>query len=101
MTVLGILVLIALSFFAGVYWKGKTLGNAQKLEVKIPLEMQVSPDNRGTIPAGAILYKYRDLPEISTYYLFVNLKERDALAQYSEENKFNLVIPVTAYPKNE
>jgi hypothetical protein len=101
MITLGIIVVLGVFFYAGVCWKSKSLGNAERYEVKTPLEIQISPGMLGVIPIGAVLYKYQELPEIDTYYLFVNLKERDTLTPYSKENHFNLVVPVTAYPQDK
>ena len=92
-----VIILLGLSFYAGVLWKSKTLGVAPKYELQTPIEIQVSSTQLGKIPAGAILYKYLSVSDTTTYYLFLNLKERTILQPYRGEEKYNLVIPIYAY----
>lgn len=96
----GLIAISALSFWAGAAWKGKTIGSALKFELTEPVELQLSPDRRGILPKGAVLYQYKELPEITIYYAFINLKERNLLRPYDKEDKdkYNIVVPLDAFP---
>ena len=99
---MNIILLILLSivmFFLGTYWRKLTIGNTEKFETISELEMQISPGKIGFIPSGVILYKFREFPETTTYFLFVNLKEKNCVTAYADDSKFNLVAPITAYPQ--
>jgi hypothetical protein len=84
-------------FFLGMYYGRTTIGEANKYVLKEPLVIQWSPKSMGKIPSGVILYEYKHLPEISRYYMFVNIKDVDKLEQYQGNDKYNLISGVDAY----
>ncbi|MEK8018318.1 MAG: hypothetical protein VSS75_015725 [Candidatus Parabeggiatoa sp.] len=88
------------SFWLGMWWKGKTLGEATKFELTSPVSIQVSPEQIGSLPVGTVIYQYPIKIETPIYYMFLQLKERDILKSYRGKNrdKYNLIVPVWAYP---
>lgn len=94
------ILLVVCSFAMGVQWKKYTLGQASKVVLTTALTIQV-PGNEGILPKGTVLYRYKELPEITTYYMFVNLKERNVTTQYAGVEKFNLIAPVDAYSNEQ
>jgi hypothetical protein len=98
---LAIFVAVALavpSFGAGWYWREYRLLEGPRYTVTQPLDLSAASPNNGRLPAGAVLYHFRDLPEISTYILFVNTKRLDTLKldQRSTDKSF-VVVPVEAF----
>ena len=99
-----ILIAVAVvSFVSGVYYKKLTIAETDMFTVTNPLKIEVMDGSglTGIIPANTVMYKFRDLPEISTYFMFVNLKYIDQLVPYPKQRKFNTVVPVSAYPDKE
>lgn len=97
-----ILIAVAAAAFAsGVYYKKLTIAETEMFVVKNPLQLEVMDGSgfTGVIPANTVMYKFRDLSEISTYFMFVNLKYIDQLEPYPKQRKFNTVVPVSAYPE--
>lgn len=91
-------ILIVGAFAAGWYWREYQLLEGPRYVVAQPLELGVASTNDGKLPAGAVLYHYRDLPEISTFVLFVNTKRLDALkADVRNNNKSFVVDPAEAF----
>ncbi len=96
-----ILIAVAATAFAsGVYYKKLTIAETEMFVVTKSLKLEVMDGSgfTGVIPANTVMYKFRDLPEISTYFMFVNLKYIDHLEPYPKQRKFNTVAPVSAYP---
>ncbi len=91
----------AAAFTSGVYYKKLTIAETEMFIVKNPLKLEVMDGNgfTGVIPANTVMYKFRDLSEISTYFMFVNLKYIDQLEPYPKQREFNTVVPVSAYPE--
>lgn len=50
-------------------------GNPPQFILQEPLTLQVSPNQLGRIPEGVTLYEHRVLPEITTYCMYVNIRE--------------------------
>ena len=88
-----------LSFWVGAWWEKSHIAKWSKSELTSSIEVQLSPNNVGSLPAGTVLYEYRELPEITTYVVFVNLKERNILGEVIEENRENVVSPLSGYLK--
>lgn len=86
----------AISFGAGYWLATYKASNSRVYELKHTVSLQVSPDNEGVLPKGSKLYLYRKLPEITTYYVYVNLKERDLVVR--NDGGDGLIDPITAYP---
>jgi hypothetical protein len=86
------------SFGAGWYWHQYRLLEGPRYVLTQPLELGVTTSGNGKLPAGAVLYHFRDLPEISTFVLFVNTKRLDALKldQRNKDKSF-LIDPVEAF----
>lgn len=62
------------------------------------MELQESPERRGSVPAGTVLYEYRVLPETSTYIVFVSTQYRDVLQEYElEDGRKNVIDPLNGY----
>ena len=96
-----ILIVVAVAAFAGgVYYKKLTIAETDMFVVINPLKFEIMNESgvTGVIPANTVVYKFRDLPEISTYFMFINLKYTDQLEPYSKQRKFNTIVPVSAYP---
>ncbi len=85
------------SFFAGWFAREHRLLDAQRYVLRSPLKLSGSAGNSdGVLPAGTVLYPYRNLPEISTFMVFVNTKRLDTLRPEIGGESF-LVAPVEAY----
>jgi hypothetical protein len=86
------------SFGAGWYWREYQLLEGPRYVLAQPLELGLASNSNGKLPAGAVLYHFRDLPEISTFLLFVNTKRLDALKpdQRNKDKSF-VVDPVEAF----
>ena len=85
------------AFIVGMYYGRATLGEVNKYTLKESLVIQNSPDSIGKIPKGVVLYEYKHLPEVSRYYLFLNMKDVDKLEPYADRGKYNLIDGVDAY----
>ena len=97
--VIAVVIIIAIiSFGAGAWWKNRSFDSMARFRVVSPLDIQVSPQNIGRLPSDAVLYEYRTLPEITTYIMFVNLKETHTLVADEQSDKPNIIKPVDAYP---
>ena len=93
-----VVILIVGAFAAGWYWREYRLLKGPRYVLAQPLELGISSSNTGKLPAGAVLYHYRDLPEISTFVLFVNTKRLDALkADMRNNDKSFVVDPAEAF----
>ena len=92
------IMLIGIAFCGGLLLGRKTIGTNKKFILKSRLEIQVSPQSKGVLPQGVVLYRFNELPEITTYYMFIDLKEKDILDPYEERDKYNLIVPASAYP---
>ena len=88
------------AFAGGIYFKKLTIAETEMYVLKKTFEIKImGKDEAGVIPANTVIYKFKDMPEISTYFMFLNTKYIDQLVPYTQEKKFNLIIPVSAYPK--
>ena len=91
-------ILIVGTFTTGWYSREYQLLEGPRYLLTQPLELGVASNNSGKLPAGAVLYHYRDLPEISTYVLFVNTKRLDALKVDTRDNHKSFVVdPAEAF----
>ena len=91
-------ILIVAAFGAGWYWREYRLLEGPRYVLAQSLELGVASNNNGRLPAGAVLYHYRDLPEISTFVLFVNTKRLDALkVDVRNSDKSFVVDPAEAF----
>ena len=86
-----------ISFYLGKKYQALTPGENKKYMTEVPVQIQSKmPHKDGTLPVGTLLYHYKTLPETTTYYTFINLKNHEALTPY-ETKKFNLVSPLSGY----
>lgn len=98
--VLAVISFGVVSFFAGMQWKQKNLGTLEKFKLGNSIEVQLTPNSKGSIPAGTTLYKYAILPETRTFLMFVNIKNESLLVPHDQEGKYNLVSPLDGYLKD-
>lgn len=99
--VLVILITIA-AFYGGMRWQKGHIGELRKWRLAEPMELQESPERRGSLPAGTVLYEYRVLPETSTYIVFVSTERRDVLQEYElEDGRSNVIDPLSGYLSEE
>ena len=76
-------------------------GNINSLTVRVmwlaqSLKLETRWNAFGELPAGTVLYRYRELPEIATFVVFVNTKRLNAL-QVEPSGKAFLVDPAEAF----
>lgn len=90
--------LSAISFCAGYWFAECKVPSSLVYELRRPVRLQVTPDDKGSLPKGTQLYFYRELPEITTYYVYVNLKERDLVVRNDGGDR--VIDPIAAYPVN-
>lgn len=91
-----ILVFLCLIFFLlGVFFGSKMPFKKDAFWLAKDIDIH-SSEGVGSLPSGLTLYRYRELPEITTYMIFINLKERDIL---QESPKHPGISPVAAFPK--
>lgn len=87
------------AFFAG-FWYGKSLVGINKTYVlteNLSVDAKGVGGSEGLIPMGTHLYEYKQLHEISTYVLFVNIKGDQGLVEYSGEGRYGYVSPLSGY----
>lgn len=93
------IILLSLLLSVGCFFLGKHLTYYKFLStnnfiLKRDLDIY-SPEGQGTIPAGSMVHKYRELPEITTYIVLVNIKERNVMEAVSD---FKGLSPIPAFP---
>lgn len=87
------------TFFLGSYWGQKKIRNSPKYELTTQLEIQVSPDRRGVLPAGVVLYRTGDKLDPPSFFMYVNTKALNTLKPVEGEE--GVTIPVDAYLPDE
>jgi hypothetical protein len=96
-------VAIALVLMVGCLLLGVRLGGRIHMTLNVfqttePLELHAKNGTTGSLPAGTALYRYSVLPEITTYCVFVGLKERDIL---EGRGRTGVISPLAAFPVDE
>lgn len=87
---------LVISFLVGALWQKWSLLESGSVELTKALALQVSPESLGKLPAGTILYPYSSFGGVTTFVVFVNTKNMDALKPHQFENAFT-VAPVDGY----
>ncbi|WP_133406915.1 hypothetical protein [Parashewanella tropica] len=96
MKLIGILILTVASFFAGSFWQKWSFHEHDVVTLTEALELQASPTNIGTLPAGTTLYPYSYKGEVATFVVFINTKQLNKLKPQKFKHNFT-VAPISAY----
>lgn len=91
-----VMILIGVSFYAGIIWNKNKLLNNGAFKLNGPLNIQADPSNIGTLPKGTIIYPYRYSGETVTFVMFINTFNLNSLDPVEFEHKFT-VSPSDVY----
>lgn len=83
------------SFFAGYMYCRNNLLNLPTYRTNKTLILSSTNEEIGSLPAGSRIHLFRELPEITTYLVYINLKERDILKPDDESRE--TIRPISAY----
>lgn len=99
LSILIVVMLVAVvSFYGGIRWQKAHIGELRKWRLVQPLELQESPEHRGSLPVGTVLYEYQMLPETGSYIVFIKTQQRDVLEEYeAEDGRKNVIDPLSGY----
>lgn len=94
--VLCVLILCVASFLGGRFFYSYQLFSGKRFVLLEDIELQTGErgEKRGVLPADTVIYRYRVLPEITTYVILVNIKEHNVMRPISRPG----LSPVSGYP---
>lgn len=90
------IVLTGLGFLLGTKWKQENIASKSTYHLTSDINVQVSPDDIGTLPKGTTLYEFKSMGETTTYVVFVNIENQTILRPFQHEHK-NTVDPLDGY----
>jgi hypothetical protein len=96
--ILSILIFGGLCFGAGILWNKHKLLESGMYELKAPLTIASTENQKGLLPVGSVLYRYSYGPSIDTFLVFINTKDLDAFEPIVPEHRF-MVSPMNGYIK--